>query len=176
MKTSRFAVLSAAVALALAATPALAHGPGRGGACRQDLANLCSQLTPTPAPGPFNCVKALCPTAIPGTGDIVTCLQGLAVSDACKAELSDLQAKITAWKTAFTQACTANDLALCNNVKTGPWGQVQCLRQAVNDNKDVSQSCQLFVAQHHPPMGWHGPGPQGFGATAEPPQPHGRRR
>jgi hypothetical protein len=153
MKVSKIITLVAPLALALAAAPALAHGPGPGGACRQDVAKLCSQLTPAPAPGPGNCLKALCPKLTPGPGAFASCLLGLpsGVSDQCKQQLTEMQAKIAAWQTAFNTACvTTNDVSsFCGNVKTGPRGQIQCLRQAVKNNQKVSATCQAFLTEHH---------------------------
>jgi hypothetical protein len=156
MKTSRFAVFVAALALALAAAPALAHGPGGGGACRQDLATLCSQLSPTPAPGPGNCLKALCPTFTPGPGAFANCVQGLSVSAQCKQQLTNMQTKIATWQSAFNTACatatgtTPSDVSTyCGNVTGGMGSQIQCLRQAVRNNQTVSATCQAFLAKGH---------------------------
>ncbi len=182
MKSSRCAVLVVPMATVLFATPALARDAEGPGACRQDLVKLCSKLNPKPAPGPENCVKALCPSAIPGTGGFVTCLQGLAVSKPCKDELNEMQAQITAWQTAFTSACGASgtpgtDVAnFCNYVSstTGPWPVMHCLHQAVIDNRavngqGVSAGCQTFLAQPQPPMGERGPGHRHHGPGEPPP-------
>ena len=149
MKVSKIITLVAPLAMALAAAPALAHGPGGEGACRQDLTKLCSHLTP--APGPGNCLKALCPSFTPGPGAFASCLLGLpsGVSDQCKQQLTQMQAKIAAWHTAFNTACSTDVSSFCKNVTTGPWTQVQCLRQAVVNNQPVSAPCQAFLAKHH---------------------------
>ncbi len=147
MSTSRLTMFVAPLALALTAAPALAHGPGRGGACRADLEARCSALATPPAPGPGDCVKALCGDLTPGSGAFVNCLLGLQppVSSQCQQQLTDMQAKITAFQT----ACAGDVTQYCGNVTGGPWSTVQCLRQAVTNNQPVSPSCQALLAQHH---------------------------
>jgi hypothetical protein len=145
MTTSRLAVFGAA--LALVAAPALAYGPGGGGACRQDLKTICSGLSPAPAPGPGNCLKALCGDLTPGSGAYVNCLQTKytsQLSDACKQQLTDIQAKMTAFQT----TCGGDISNFCGNVTGGTWSTVQCLHQAVINNQKVSSACQALLAQH----------------------------
>jgi hypothetical protein len=154
MRPSRFALFVAPLALALGAAPALAHG-ALGGACLPLLQELCPNVTPGPGPGGYHaCLKTLCGPATPGPGGLVSCLLKQSATSKfpnCEARLTKMQAKIAAWQTAFNTACvTTNDVStFCNNVTTGPWSQVRCLRQAVKDNKAVSATCQAFLAQHH---------------------------
>ncbi len=154
MRTSRFALFVAPLALAVAAAPALAHGPRGGGACRPLLQQLCPSVTPGPGPGGYgSCLKTLCGTeATPGPGGFASCLlKQSAISNfpKCEAQLTKMQAKIAAWQAAFNTACTNDVSQFCSNVTTGPRGQVQCLRQAVTNNQKVSATCQAFLAQHH---------------------------
>lgn len=154
MKVSKIIALVAPLALALAAAPALAHGPGGGGACLPLLQALCPSVTPGPGPGGYHsCLKTLCgQEATPGPGGFASCLlKQSAVSNFpnCEAQLTKMQAKITAWQTAFNTACTNDVSQFCSNVTTGPPGQIQCLRQAVKNNQKVSATCQAFLAKGH---------------------------
>ena len=158
MRMSRWSLLAAP--LILAAGPALAHGPWGGGACRQDVAKLCAGLTPTPAPGPGNCMTALCPNMTPGPGGFASCLlntYGSSLSPQCTQQLNQMKARIAARDAAFNTACSGDVSRFCSNVTSGPWVQMQCLHQAMVTNQQVSGNCQTFLAQHH------GPGPEGHG-------------
>ena len=155
MRKSRLAMFVGALALVLPAVPVLAHGPDGGGACRADMEALCAGLPTPPAPGGGNCLKALCPDLTPGPGAFASCLQqhyGNSLSDPCKAQLSNLQAKLDAWKTACVDS---GDVAnFCPGI-TDPRQIGKCLRHAVRDNavgadgNPVSPNCQALLAQHH---------------------------
>ncbi len=74
MTTSRFVKLLAPLAVALAAAPALAHGPGDGGACsgiKGQIESLCA------AAPPDTCLSTLCPDVPAGPGQLVQCLLNL---------------------------------------------------------------------------------------------------
>jgi hypothetical protein len=161
MRVSMMFTLAAPLAVALMAAPALAHGPGGGGACGGDIKALCAKAGV--APGSGNCMSTLCPGVPPGPGAFATCIDNAAskysytVSANCSAQLAKMQAKIAAWQTAFNTAC-ANDVStFCSNVTTGPWSTAQCLRQAIMNNQAVSQPCQAFLAQHHGHRPHHAP-------------------
>ena len=81
MRTSRFGMFVAL--LALTAAPALAHGPGRGGACRADIAALCPDVTPGPR-AYRSCLAEACPEVTPGPGAFANCLQSAATSQGYK--------------------------------------------------------------------------------------------
>ena len=154
MKVFEVITLIVLLALSLAAAPALAHGPGGGGACRPLIQQLCHSVTPGPGPGGYgSCLKALCGTeATPGPGGFASCLlKQSAISNFpnCQAQLTKMQAKIAAWQAAFNTACTNDVSQFCSNVTTGPRGQIQCLRQAVRNNQKVSATCQAFLAKGH---------------------------
>jgi len=162
---SKAIVLVPSLALAFAAGPARAHGPGGGEtACRPLVQALCPDVTPGRGPGAYaGCLKALCPS-LNGPGGFAACLLDqtkipIANYPNCQTELTKLQAKIAAWQAAFTAACSADVSQFCANVSTGPPGQIGCLKQAVNENKPVSGGCQTFLASHHGQHGhgWHGP-------------------
>jgi hypothetical protein len=73
MTKSKFAAFLASIALALA-TPALAHGPGGGGACsgmKGQMETLCAGATPG------TCLSTLCPDVPPGPGQWPQCLLNL---------------------------------------------------------------------------------------------------
>ncbi len=143
MRTSRFALFVAPLALALAGTPALAHGHCGGGACREDLQTLCPDVTP--GPGAFrNCLATLCPDATPGPGAFASCLQQHAseLSAACQQQLNEMQAKMAAWE----QACGGDVQTFCSDAAPGPWSIGKCLRE---HQSELSQSCQDLLAQHH---------------------------
>jgi hypothetical protein len=134
MKTSRIIMLSAPLAMALMAAPALAHGPHGGGACRQEFQNLCGT-----------------PGSAGGFAGFVTCLETnkAKLTGPCLDRLSQMQAKITAWNECKTAVSGPPDL--CPNITTGP-GQdkdfIQCLR-GLAENKSLPASCQPLLAQHH---------------------------
>ena len=154
MRTSRFAMFVAPLALALVAVPALAHGPGGEGACRQEIEAICSAAT-----GSGDCVSKLCgPTFPSGPGALANCILSLTpppkgLSPTCLTNLKNMQAKIAAWQTSFQNACgtaTSGDVSTyCGNVTGGTESTIKCLRQAVTDNKPVSKDCQALLAQHH---------------------------
>lgn len=142
---AKFIMLIAPLAVALMATPALAHGPHGGGTCRPDLQTLCPNVTP--GPGSFrDCLQTLC-QATPGPGAFASCLQeaatskGVTLSDQCQAHLTKMQAKIDAWKTACGGAVTT----YCSDL-TDPREIGKCLRQ---NQAKLSSDCQALLAQHH---------------------------
>jgi hypothetical protein len=140
---SKFIILIAPLTMALAAAPALAHGPHGGGACRQDLQTLCPDVTP--GPGAFrDCLATLCPGLTPGPGAFASCLQEHAseLSDACQQEVSRMQAKMAAWQ----QACGADVQTFCSSVGPGPWSVGKCLHE---HQSELSQPCQDLLAQRH---------------------------
>ncbi len=143
MRTSRMMMLTAPLAVALMAAPALAHGHHGGGACRQDLQTLCPNVTP--GPGSFRgCLAMLCPGLTPGPGAFASCLQQHAseLSPACQQDLNKMQAKIAAWQ----QACGGDVPTFCSDVAPGPWSIRKCLRE---HQSELSQPCQDLLAQHH---------------------------
>ena len=158
------------LALALAAAPALAHGPGGGGACRPLVQALCPDVTPGPGPGGYHsCLQALCPNSSGGPGGFASCLLNqtkvpIANYPNCQTELTNLQSKIAAWQAEFNTACASDVSQFCSNVTTGPRQQIQCLRQAVKNNQKVSASCQTLLAKHHGHghrgHPWHGTAPE----------------
>lgn len=153
MRTSRFAIFVAPLALALAGAPAFAHGPGRAGPCRQDLQTLCPDVTP--GPGAFrNCLQTLCPDLTPGPGAFATCLQQHAsqLSAACQQHLNDMQAKMAAWQ----QACGNDVQTFCSDAGPGPRGVGKCLHE---HQSELSQACQDLLAQHHGHHHHHHHGP-----------------
>jgi hypothetical protein len=170
MTMSKFAAFLASIALALAA-PALAHGPGGGGACRGikgQMETLCAGA----APG--TCLSTLCPDVPPGPGQWPQCLLNLngtklTLTAACQTELNNKLSAIQQQQQAFKTACvdTGDVKTFCSNVTGGPWSTMQCLRQAVKDNKAVSSTCQTLLAQHHA-FGPHPHGPGQFGPAGRP--------
>ncbi len=178
MTTSKFASFLAPLALALAAAPALAHGPGGpggGGACsgiRGQMETLCAGATPGA------CLSTLCPDVPPGPGQWPQCLLNLndgketqklssPLPAACVTELTNKLSAIQKAQQAFTAACGGDVTTFCGNVTGGPWSTMQCLRQAVKDNKTVSSNCQALLAQHHG-FGFHPHGPGAFGPAGGP--------
>ena len=180
MTMSRFAKFLAPLAVALAASPALAHGPGHGGggACsgiREQLKTLCASATPE------TCLSTLCPDVPAGPGQFAQCLLNLndgkesqklsaPLTSACVTELNNRLSAIQKQQQAFTAACGGDVTTFCNNVTSGPWLTKQCLRQAVKDNKAVSSNCQTLLAQQH----GFGPHPHGPGEFGPPCGPKGR--
>ncbi len=142
MKWSTIISLIAPLAVALTVAPAVAHGHGRGGPCRQDLQALCPNVTP--GPGSFrSCIETLCPSITPGPGAFGNCLQQHAgqLSAACQQHLSRMQAKMAAWR----QACQGDAQTLCGDA-TGPRAVFKCLHQ---HQAELSPACQELLAQHH---------------------------
>jgi hypothetical protein len=161
MRTPKFMMLVPPLAVALSMTPALAHGPHRGGACRQDLQALCPSVTP--GPGAFrDCLATLCPDLTPGPGAFASCLQQHAsqLSPACQEHLNQMQAKMTAWQ----QACGSDVQTFCSDVTPGPWSVGKCLHA---HKSELSQPCQDLLAQyprhrhHHHTCGTPPPGSSG---------------
>lgn len=128
MKISKFVVLVTPLSLALAATPALAHGGG--GACRADVKQLCPDITP--GPGAFQSVHA--------------CLQQNAanLSPACQAQIAKWEAK----RAAVLQACQAETQSggVCGDVGTAPGAIFKCLYQ---NRADLSQACSEALPHRH---------------------------
>jgi hypothetical protein len=126
MRRSRSLTLIAplAVTLALTAGAALAHG--RGGPCRHD-------------------VETLCPDITPGPESFRDCLQqhADAISPACKEHVSQMQAKMAAWR----QACEADVQTHCSDVAPGPRNIGKCLHQHFDE---LSKPCKDQLSQH-----WH---------------------
>jgi hypothetical protein len=167
MRVSKVITLIAPLAVALMVAPALAHGPGAacngpGGACsgiKGQIKNLCSGATPG------TCMTKLCgPTPPTGPGAWAQCLLNANTAGTFKPALStncvnDLKAKLAAiqeWQKAFEAACgDPTDAAFCSNVTGGTGSTIQCLRQAVIDNKPVSSPCQALLAKHHGHHGHH---------------------
>ena len=158
MRTSRMIMLSAPLAVALMAGPALAHGPG-GGACRQELQALCSTQQSV-APGPGGCLQALCPAFTPGPGAFASCITALTNAgkdvSACSQQVAKMQAKRAAWKAACVDSGAV--AASCPPDTTGPRAIGKCLRKAQkNDTTGVFSTggtyaaCGALLAQHH----WH---------------------
>jgi len=149
MKMRRVSTLIAPLTVALMAVPALAHGPHRGGACRQDLHTYCSSLTPTPGDGFRGCLATLCPDFTPGPGAFASCLLNqteIKLSEQCTAHLTKMQANIAAWKAACGTYAGAN----CTG-DSGPRAIGQCLRAAQTTDPDFPPACAALLAQHH----WH---------------------
>jgi hypothetical protein len=178
MTTSRFATFLAPLAFALAAAPVLAHGPGGGGAC-SGLKGQMEKLCAGAAPG--TCLGTLCPDVPAGPGQWPQCLLNLndgketqklaaPLTSACVTELNNKLAVIQQQQQAFTSACAGDVTTFCNNVTSGQRSTMQCLRQAVRDNKAVSSNCQTLLAQHH----GHGHPPGGPGGFGPPCGPKGR--
>lgn len=168
MRTLRFAMFVAPLTLALAGAPALAHGPGGGpggeGACRgakEQIKKLCSGVTPG------DCLTTLCKDVQPGPGQWPQCLLNLnsagtlrpALTKDCVTDLNNKLTAIQNWQKTFTAKCGADVSANCANVTGGMGRTIQCLHQAVIDNKQVSKDCQALLAQHH----GHGDHPDGPG-------------
>ncbi len=157
MTTSRFAKLIAPLLVALAAAPALAHGPGGGGACsgvKGQMEKLCAGATPG------TCLSTLCPDVPAAPGQWPQCLLNLndgketqkltsPLTTACVTELNDKLLAIQKQHQVFIAACSGDVTTFCNNVTGGPRSTMQCLRQAVRDNKAVSSSCQALLDQRH---------------------------
>ena len=175
MTTSKVTAFLAVLALALAA-PALAHGPGGGGACsgiKGQMESLCAGATPG------TCLSTLCPDVPPGPGQWPQCLLNLnagtaesqklttPLTSACVTELNNRLVAIKKEQAAFTAACGGDVTTFCNNVTGGQWSAMQCLRQAVKDNKAVSPNCQTLLAQHHG-FGPYPHGPGAFGPAGRP--------
>jgi len=157
MTTSRLAKYIAPLALALAAVPALAHGPGGKGACPGIKAQM-EKLCPGATPG--TCLSTLCPDVPAGPGQWPQCLLNLnggketqklqsPLTSACVTELNNKLLAIQTEQQAFSAACGGDMTTFCNNVTGGSWSAMPCLRQAVKDNKAVSSNCQALLAQHH---------------------------
>jgi hypothetical protein len=178
MTPSRFTKFLAPLVFALTAAPALAHGPGGGGAC----AGIKGQMKSLCAGAPHGtCLSTLCPDVPPGPGQWPQCLLNLndgketqklntPLSSACVTELNDKLLGIQKQQQAFTAACGGDVTTFCNNVTGGPWSTIPCLHQAVKDNKAVSANCQTLLAQHRP----YGPHPHGPGEFGPPCGPKGR--
>jgi hypothetical protein len=148
-KMSKFIMLIAPLAMALTTAPALAHGHHGGGACRQDLQTLCPNVTP----GPGNlrdCLATLCPDVTPGPGGFASCLReaatsnGVTLSDQCQAQLTEMQARIDAWKAACGDYAQVN----CTG-DSGPRAVHQCLRAAQKTDPNFPAACAALLAQHH---------------------------
>jgi hypothetical protein len=163
MRTLRFAMFVAPLTLALATAPALAHGPGGEGACRgakEQIKELCSGVTT-----PGDCLNTLCKDVQPGPGQWPQCLLNLnsagtlkpALTKSCVTDLNSAITAIQKWQTAFNDKCGADVKTNCANVTGGMGLTMQCLHQAVIDNKQVSKDCQALLGQHHRP-GDHPPG------------------
>jgi len=140
-----------ALTLAMAAAPARAeHGMGPGaGPCAQDVQALCPSVTP--GPGSFHyCLGTLCPDLAPGPGGFLGCLQKYLdkLSTACQQHLTDLQAKMAAWKQAFQQACQGDVQTFCADAGSDPRAVFKCLHE---HKDDLSQTCKDQLAEHH----WH---------------------
>src|SRR5437899_12951616 len=119
MGKSRIITLIASLALALTATPVFAHQEHEPGPCREDVQALCPNVTP--GPGSFRyCLGTLCPNLAPGPGGVASCLQQHTdkLSAACQEHLSQVQAKIDAWR----QACQSDVQPFCSDVGPGPPG------------------------------------------------------
>jgi hypothetical protein len=174
MTTSKVTAFFASIALALAA-PALAHGHDGGSACsgiRGQMETLCAG---TPK---GTCLSTLCPDVPPGPGQWPQCLLNLnagtetkklttPLTSACVTELNDRLLAIQKEQQAFTAACAGDVTTFCNNVTGGQRSAMQCLRQAVKDNKAVSSPCQTLLAQHHG-VGPHPHGPGDFRPGGQP--------
>ena|SRR5215510_12325892 len=134
-----------AATLTMASAPVLAEHDD--GPCRQDVNALCPSVTP--GPGSFRyCLGTLCPDLAPGPGGFVSCLQKYSdkLSAECQQHLSDVQAKVAAWKQAFDQACSADVQSFCSGVEPGHHAIFKCLR----DHKDeLSQTCTDQLAKFH---------------------------
>jgi len=175
MTPSKFAKLLAPLALALAAPPVLAHGPGGGGACgdiRGQMESLCAGAPPG------TCLSTLCPDVPAGPGQWAQCLLNLndgketqklssPLTAACVTELNNKLLAIQKQQQAFTAACGGDVTTFCNNVAGNPWSTMQCLHQAVKNNKAVSSTCQALLAQHQG-FGHHPHGPGEFGPPGGP--------
>jgi hypothetical protein len=186
MRTSRMIMLSAPLAVALMAAPVLAHGPGGacngpgaacngpGGACsgaKEQIKKLCSGVTPG------DCLTTLCKDVQPGPGQWPQCLLNLnsagtlkpALTKSCVTDLNNKLAAIQNWQKTLTAKCGADVSANCANVTGGMGVTMQCLHQAVIDNKPVSKDCQALLAEHHGHhRQHHGPGEPGpKGATGK---------
>jgi hypothetical protein len=144
-----------AVTLAVAASSARAGqwaGPAAG-ACNQDVQALCPSVTP--GPGSFHyCLGTLCPDLAAGPGGFLTCLQKYTdkLSPACQQNLSDLQAKVAAWKQAFQQACQGDVQAFCADAGADHGAVFKCLHQ---HKDELSQTCKDQLAEHHGHHGGH---------------------
>jgi hypothetical protein len=142
-----------AMTLAVAAGPARAEfgaGPGAG-PCKQDVQALCPSVTP--GPGSFHyCLGTLCPDLAPGPGGFLGCLQKYAdkLSPACQQHLSEVQAKMAAWKQAFQQACQGDVQAFCGDAGADHRAVFKCLHE---HGDELSQTCKDQLAEHH---GHHG--------------------
>ncbi len=175
MTTSRFATSLMALAIALAASSALAHGPDGEGACRgvrKQMKTLCASA------GPEACLSTLCPDVPAGMAQWAQCLLNLndgketqklstPLTSACVTALNDRLQAMQKHQQEFTAACGGDVTNFCNNVTAGPFLTMQCLRQAVKDNKTVSAGCQTLLGQHHG-FGHHPHGPDGFGHPGGP--------
>ena len=146
---SKFTMLTAALAVALTTTPALAHGHHGGDACRQDVQALCPNVTP--GPGNYrDCLQTLCPDLTPGPGAFAGCLldvaasKGVTLSEQCQARLTKMQAKIEAWKAACGDYAQAN----CTG-DTGPRATGRCLRAAEKADPNFPTACAALLAEQH---------------------------
>jgi hypothetical protein len=138
-----------AATLAVAASSARAEHWMRlgSGPCNQDVQALCPSVTP--GPGSFHyCLGTLCPDLAPGPGGLLACLQTYTekLSPACQQHLSDLQAKIAAWKQAFQQACQGDVQAFCGDAGADHRAVFTCLHQ---HQDELSQTCKDQLAEHH---------------------------
>ncbi|HVO23242.1 MAG TPA: hypothetical protein VMW56_06390 [Candidatus Margulisiibacteriota bacterium] len=82
-------------------------------------------------------------------------------------ELNNKLLAIQKQQQAFTAACGGDVTTFCNNVAGNPWSTMQCLHQAVKNNKAVSSTCQALLAQHQG-FGHHPHGPGEFGPPGGP--------
>lgn len=146
MRGSKVIALIAPLAVAFAAAPGPARAEHQEGPCSQDVQALCPSVTP--GPGSFHyCLGTLCPDLQPGPGGFLGCLQKYTdkLSPACQQHLSELQAKMAAWKQAFQQACQGDVQALCGDVGTDHHAVFKCLHQ---HQDQLSQACKDQLAKH----------------------------
>ncbi|HVN86129.1 MAG TPA: hypothetical protein VMW17_14920 [Candidatus Binatia bacterium] len=131
MRTSKVVTKIALLVAALSAAPALVYAHGRGGgACRQDIEQLCPSITP--GPGAFQAYHQ--------------CLEDNAskLSPACQQERSRWQAKVQQ----TLQACQTDIQSLCSSAGSDTHAIFKCL----HENRDnLSQECrdQLPHRHHH---------------------------
>ena len=157
MRGLRLTTLVAPLAVAIAVAAGPARAMQDAGPCRQDALALCPSVTP--GPGAFHyCLGTLCPDLGQGPGGFAACLQKFAdkLSPACQEHLSDVQAKIAAWKQEFQQACQADVQTFCADVGTDRRDIGRCL----HEHKDeLSQSCSDLLSKHGGRHACKGPTP-----------------